>query len=118
MEMEHPSFDEFAEFIRKLAKLPRKKPIAPETEFEDGLGITGDDGCELLQAVETHYGVSLSSKEDGYRKAFNLGPNEFLFHSEGLLPDLLCKPPAFVVEFTLGDLYNALKEALKIKTRD
>lgn len=43
-----PSFEEFVAFIRDWAGISRKK-ITPETLFEDDLGITGDDGCELLE---------------------------------------------------------------------
>jgi acyl carrier protein len=113
------SFDEFAEFIRQWAGLSRKKQIAPETEFEDDLGITGDDGCELLEAAEKRFKVTLSSEENGYRETFNLGPNEFLFHAEGFgpsLPDLLFGRPApVVVTFTVGELYRAVQEALAKK---
>jgi len=114
--METVSFDEFAEFIREWAGLSRKKQIAPETESEDGLGITGDDGCELLEATEKRFKVTLSSEEHGYRKTFNLAPNEFLFHPEGfgLGPDpltLLGRPAPVIVDFTVGELYSAVQEA-------
>ncbi len=77
------SFDEFAEFVRECHGLSRKKQIAPETKFEDDLGITGDDGADLLEATEKRFNVSLCSKEHGCRETFNLGPNEYLFHPEG-----------------------------------
>ena len=120
-EMETVLFDEFAEFIREWARLSQKQQVRPETEFEVGLGITGDDGSELLEATEKRFNVTLSSEEHGYRKTFNLGPNEFLFHPEGLgpsLPDLLTifgRPAPVVVTFTVGQLYNAVQEALTKK---
>jgi hypothetical protein len=43
-------FDQFADFVREWGGLSRKKKIAPESEFEADLGITGDDGCDLLEA--------------------------------------------------------------------
>jgi hypothetical protein len=114
-EMDAPSFDEFAEFIRQWARISRKKRIAPETEFEDGLGITGDDGSDLLRATEKRFEVALSSEEYGYRKTFNLGPDEFLFHGEGLWPDvrtLFGRSAPVVVAFTVGALYEAVQKAL------
>ena len=116
--MEAPSLDEFAEFIRDWARIPRETRISAETRFEDDLGITGDDGCELLQATEKRFKVSLSSEEHGFRETFNLGPNEFLFHSEGFgpsLPDLLTlfgRPEPVVVAFTVGELDDAVRRAL------
>jgi len=116
--METPSFDDFAEFIRQWAKLSGKKEITPETHFENGLGITGDDGCDLLEATEKRFKITLSSAEHGYRKTFNLGPNEVLFHPEGFgpnLPDLLSlagRHTPVVILFTVGQLYKAVQDAL------
>jgi len=114
-----PSFEDLANFIREFAAIPRRKPIEPETLFEDDLGISGDDGCELLEATEKHFGVCLSSPEEGYRRTFDLAPHEFLFHSEGLgwdLSDLLSlfRPnamPSSIKAFTVGDLFEAIKKA-------
>ena len=94
-----PSFEEFATFVREWARIPARIEIVPETLFEDDLGITGDDGCELLQATEKHFWVCLSSPEDGYRRTFDLAPHEFLFHGEGLgwgLPDIIGPQPLIV----------------------
>jgi hypothetical protein len=113
--MDSLSFDEFAEFIRQRAHISRNKKIAPETEFEDGLGISGDDGCDLLRETEKRFEVALSSEEDGYRKTFNLGRDEFLFHSEGFGPDLstiVGRPAPVVIAFTVGALYDAVQKAL------
>ena len=71
-----------------MGRNPQSEAIVIETLFEDDLGITGDDGCELLEATETHFGVSLASPEEGYRCTFDLAPHEFLFHSEGFGLDL------------------------------
>jgi hypothetical protein len=114
-----PSFEELADFIRERAAISRRKPIVPETLFEDDLGITGDDGCELLEATEKHFGVCLSSPEEGYRRTFDLAPHEFLFHSEGLGWDLsdivsLFRPsaiPTSIRAFRVGDLFEAIKKA-------
>jgi acyl carrier protein len=117
--MEALSFDDCADFIRQWAKLSRKKEITPETQFEDDLGISGDDGCDLLEATEKRFMITLSSAEHGYRKTFDLSPNEFLFHPEGFgpsVPDMLRRsfgrPEPVVVAFTVGELYKAVQEAL------
>jgi acyl carrier protein len=78
-----PSFEQFAAFIREFNKLSPKIVITTATRFEKDLGITGDDGGDLLKEVEKHFGVQLSSRKHGVRHAFKLKPNENLFHSEG-----------------------------------
>jgi hypothetical protein len=91
----------------------------PETLFEDDLGITGDDGCELLEETERRFAVRLSSPEHGYRETFNLAPHEFLFNSEGFGPSFhdimtLFRPsliPSSVKRFTVGELFNAVRKA-------
>jgi len=107
--MPPPPFEEFAEFVRAFAGLSRKRSIVPSTRFEGDLGITGDDGCDLLRETETQFGVALSSKEHGYRLTFGLGPDEYLFHAEGL--DLFGLSSGPVREFTAGELYDAVCRA-------
>ncbi len=106
-----------ADFIREWAAIPKRKPILPATLFEDDLGISGDDGCGLLEATEKHFGVCLSTPEEGYRHTFDLAPHEFLFHSEGLgwgLLDIvsIIRPsamPPSIRAFRVGDLFEAIK---------
>jgi hypothetical protein len=113
------SFEEFATFVRDWAAIPKRKEITPETLFEDDLGITGDDGCELLEETERRFGVRLSSPEHGYRETFNLAPHEVLFNSEGFGPNwhdimALFRPsviPASVKRFTVGELFVAVRNA-------
>jgi hypothetical protein len=112
--METPSFDELAVFIRKWAMLPSDERIAPDTQFERDLGITGDDGGRLLHAIETHFDAQLATDEDGYRKTFDLKKNEFLFNSEAfplweLLPFVR---QSTVREFTVGELHTALEKSI------
>jgi hypothetical protein len=114
-----PSFEELASFIREWARIPTRVDITPETLFEDDLGITGDDGCELLEATAKRFRVCLSFPEDGYRGTFDLAPHEFLFHSEGLpwgLSDIidLFRPssmPPSVRAFRVGELFEAVRKA-------
>jgi hypothetical protein len=115
--MTAPTFDDLAAFIRAWAQLPIDEPIRPDTQFERELGITGDDGGELLQAVEKHFAIQLSTPTEGYRKIFGLGPHEYLFNGEGfpiweLLPFV---PTSTVRTFTVGELHEALvKTALRL----
>jgi len=111
------TFDEFAIFVREYLSVSDRKSIRPESRFERDLGVTGDDGNDLLEATERRFGVSLCSEETGVRETFNLGPNEYLFHSEGIGPDgmapsLLFGPTTPIVrEFTVGDLFGAVRNA-------
>jgi hypothetical protein len=107
--MESLPFEELAAFIRDWAQVPVEQPIGPDTRFEDDLGITGDDGGALLQAVAKRFTVQLTI-EDGYRKTLGLGKNEYLFNSEGfafweLLPFVSVST---VRTFTVGDLHDAM----------
>lgn len=118
------TFEQLAEFIRESSGISQRKAIAPETQFERDLGITGDDGCELLEAVEEHFATPLHTEEDGYREIFSLGANEYLFHSEGGFLPLFNSQPIITLfgsessqfgsenvrAFTVGDLYNALQK--------
>ncbi|MGD0939806.1 MAG: hypothetical protein ABR905_08830 [Terracidiphilus sp.] len=123
--MEKFTFEQLADFIREWSQLREYKNIAPETLFERDLGITGDDGAGLLEAVEKRFGVDLTSGEGGLQKTFNLQPNEFLFNSEGWGPsleDLLSffkrTPTPVVRSFTVGELYNAVEKVLKKKSEN
>jgi hypothetical protein len=111
------TFGEFAGFIREYWAVPARKEIAPETRFERDLGLTGDDGGDLLLATEKQFCVALCSDETGIRKTFNLEPNEYLFHSEGLelfpfeMTSLFSTTAHSVREFTVGELYEAVRKA-------
>jgi len=56
--------------------------ISGDTLLQDDLGITGDDGDELLNAAAAHFGVVPSDLQ----RAFSLADDEVLFDSEGCLP--------------------------------
>jgi acyl carrier protein len=119
--MEDLSFDQFADFVREWRRLSRKRKIEPESEFEADLGITGDDGIDLLSATERRFDIRLCSEEHGFRETFNLGSNEFLFHSEGFGPDvptLVGRPSPMITAFNVGELYRAVQEAMREKARE
>ncbi|WP_020595334.1 acyl carrier protein [Spirosoma panaciterrae] len=113
--MEPPNFDQFADFIREFSGYSPKKSISPTTLFEKELGITGDDGVELLDAVEKHFGISLINDENDLRSVFGLQPNEYLFDGEGW-PALWWfgtghKP--IIHAFTVGELYDVVHRAFQ-----
>ncbi|HKD61397.1 MAG TPA: DUF1493 family protein [Terracidiphilus sp.] len=113
--MQDFSFERLADFVRKWALLRNDKQISLDTQFERDLGITGDDGTELLEAVQERYGIEFTSE------SFGLEFNEYVFRSEGfeLFPiffqSLFGKPTPEVRSFTVGELYEAvLKELDKV----
>ena len=115
---EGPTPNDVAAFVRAWGRFPAKRLICAETQFERDLGITGDDGSELLEAAQKKFGVDLAPDENGYRKIFGLGPNEYLFNSEGFglgagLMTLFTTPS--VRAFTVGELFKAIQKAQQPK---
>jgi hypothetical protein len=106
--MNTPTFEEFSGFLRDFTGTSSETAIDPVTRLEADLGVTGDDGDDLLKETEEKYGVSLSTPDEGYRPAFGLSDHEYLFHSEGF--DLLgfFRAKEKVVEITVGQLYDAV----------
>lgn len=106
--MSLPSFDELADLICKQQRLRTGQQIEAATRFEDDLGISGDDGDELLEAVEQKYGVTFTAD------SFDLQPNESLFHGEGfdgigfMIRGIFRKPEPEIRTFTVGELHDAL----------
>ena len=111
------SFESFVVFLREWAHLPVSEKISFETQFERDLGITGDDGGDLLEATEKRFQIRLSSEDQGYREAFDLGPHEYLFRSEGgIVPEpVTLFGTSTVRPFTAGELYFAVERALAKK---
>jgi len=114
-----PSMADVIAFVRDFAGC-RREIIDENTWLEKDLGITGDDGVELLEEAEKVFGVSFSAEEGGFRKAFSLKENEYLFHSEGI--DFfgivyLCRrlrgiPAPVIRDLSVGQLHSVLVEAL------
>jgi acyl carrier protein len=118
------TFDEFAAWLREYWVVPNRKEISPETQFERDLGLTGDDGDDLLMATEKEFEVRLSNEESGLRETFDLQPNEFLFNSEGWGPSpaelislFSSSPSPTARSFTVGELFEAVR-GLRAKDRD
>jgi acyl carrier protein len=114
-----PTTEEVAEFVRRFAGISSDRSIGADTKIDDDLDLTGMDGIALLQAIEEHFGVVLMTDENGVRDAFDLGPNEYLFGSEGL--DLLGvsklirlvkgEPDPIVRDLTIEELRRAIRRA-------
>ncbi len=113
----NPNFEELAELIRQHLGFRLDKQIASEMQFERDLGITGDDGSEIVDAVAKQYGIEFTAE------SFGLEANEFLFNSEGigLIPSiirlLLRKPEPEVRSFTVGELFEAVRREVAAKSQ-
>jgi len=107
-------------FVRERSRIPTRVPIDGHTRLDADLGVTGDDGDELLRDVASHYQVALSNKTSGYRDAFELGADEYLFNREGVslfgIGSLICwilrgfreAPQTVVVDLTLERLHSVV----------
>lgn len=110
------TFEDVEAFVRDFAGLQRKRVITPDTRLENDLGITGDDGSELLEKAAAHFGVQLADPVHGYRPTFGLGENEYLFTSEGLdligIGELIRKlrkqPRPIIRDLSMQELHNAI----------
>lgn len=75
--------------IRESQCIGEAKAITDATLLERDLGITGDDGSELLEDLEKRFAVSFAGADGTLREAFGLEKDEYLFHSEGFNPLLM-----------------------------
>jgi hypothetical protein len=108
--MGKPSFDELAAIIREVAQVPPEQPIREDTQFERDLGVTGDDGGYLLQAVEKRLNIPFPANADDFRRLFDLADREYLFNSEGWDIETILPfgKKSTVRAFTVGELHKAL----------
>lgn len=110
--MEYPSFEKFAEVVRDCASVKRGTLLHPKMQLQRDLGMSEDRCSVLLKALETHYGVTLTSE------SFDLQPHERLFRSDADEPSyiqtVLRNTSTEVRPLTLGQLCHAvLKELSK-----
>ena len=106
--------------MRNFTGYRGSRPITCETRLEADLGVTGDDGDDLLEEASRCFNAALASPQDGYRTTFGLRSNDYLFSDEGV--DLLGvnalirwfrgEPRPVVRDLTLGQLHDAI-----VKTR-
>ena len=117
--MSKPSFEEVVAFVRDFHSISPRQAIASETRLEADLGITGDDGEDLLLAASERFQVDLLSPKKGISKILGLGPNEYLFGPEGFDPIgitvlvrwLKGKPRPIYRDLTVGELHDSIQKA-------
>jgi hypothetical protein len=90
--------------------------ITEQCLLENDLGITGDDGSKLLEAIEKQFGVSLVGTDGTIRDVFHLAKDEYLFHSEGFnlvawIASWFGKDLDKVKPITVGQLFEAVLKA-------
>ncbi len=115
-EIIEPLLLDVANFVRAWTGMDNEFVVSSETRLEANLGITGDDGEELLKAVAKEFGVALANPDDGYRTTFSLLANEYLFSSEGfdllgigsLIGRIRGIPHHVVRDLTVGQLHTAI----------
>lgn len=83
------------EFIRRETG-EDKKEINLSTLIEDDLGITGEDGYDLIRNFSKRFRVDIS--EFDYSKYFYPEPSPYLVMKDKILP------------LSVGDLYRAIIE--------
>lgn len=110
-----PSLAEVIAFVREFSGWKRKT-IDENTWLEKDLHISGDDGMALLEEAEQFFGVNFPAESGGFRQAFSLAENEYLFHGEGydfsgltyLCRRLRGIPPPVIRDLSVGQLYQVL----------
>jgi acyl carrier protein len=110
---EDASFDTLIEIIRECQGFSAHDEIYPDMLLEQDLGISGDDGCELLNAIEQTFGISFLGADGTLKETFKLAEGEYLFHSEGFslfgfIATLLGKDVEKVKPLTVGQLHEAV----------
>ena len=66
------TIDNLTKAIRESQSISNQKIITDHTTLEDDLGITGDDGCDLLEDIERQFSLSFSNQEGSFREVFSL----------------------------------------------
>jgi acyl carrier protein len=67
-----PSLEEVIEFVREFSG-DHKSVITEHTLLDADLGITGDDGVELLEDAEKRFGVSFVTEERAFQEICKIG---------------------------------------------
>jgi acyl carrier protein len=106
--------------IRECQGFSEKDIITEASLLEKDLGITGDDGSELIEVIEKKFDISFAGSDGSLRDAFGLGEGQYLFHSEGmnlfwLLASLFGRDLENVKTITVGELYLATRHAQEKK---
>lgn len=118
---QQPSFAQVVAFLRDATGCCESEVITEHTRLEADLGVTGDDGVELLEAAERVFNVDFVGT-DGFRSTFGLAENEYLFGPEGidifapiviLIKFILRIPQTThnITDLTAGELHKAICRA-------
>ncbi|MDH3223375.1 MAG: DUF1493 family protein [Gemmatimonadota bacterium] len=105
--------DDVVEFVREFTRVPPRISITADTRIEADLGVTGDDGVELLLGAEERFCADFG---DDLAGVFGLDQGQTLFNDEGtgmpgmgvLLRLLGRGAPPEVRDLKVGELYEAL----------
>ena len=98
-------FDHFCCIIAEFCQADIQK-ITSNTLVEDDLGITGDDGDDLLLTLQDEFGILFGDENGSIRKAFGLQDDQYLFHSEGFKTFFSKEENVFPL--TVEQLYNVV----------
>ncbi len=106
-------------FIKENQGIGSSREISESTLLESDLGITGDDGIELLEDLEKRFDISFAGSDGSLREAFGLEKNEFLFHGEGfdffgISASLFGRAHTRVKALSVGELHRVI---VSIKNR-
>ena len=111
------SLTDFVAFLRAHLGIAPSRRIDPGTTLEKDLGVTGDEGWELLEAISREYSVTFLGADGTLSEAFQLKPGQTLFHAEagvslyGLVAHLFSADSEDVLPVTVGGLYDATLKA-------
>lgn len=105
------SLEDLVDFIKDCFSFTNKE-ITRESLLERDLGITGDDGDELLLAIMDEFSIEFRDEKDSIRDAFELKDDEYLFHGEGWsISGLFIKEN--IKPLTVGQLYDVMQKMSK-----
>jgi len=115
------TLEEVIACIRESQGIKEARSITDTTLLERDLGITGDDGIELLEGLQKQFGVSFSGSDGTLREAFGLKKDEYLFHSEGfslllMIANFFGCPIEKVKPISVGQLHRVILK--RTKNRD
>lgn len=84
MSQPEPSVEDVVAFVREFTRVGSRQPVNSQTRLEADLGVTGDDGADLLEATAARYGLDHEALGSALVETLGLGPDEFVFGPEGL----------------------------------
>jgi len=101
------TFDDVVRALRASQGIRNQVMITGATLVESELGITGDDGCDLLEDLEQAFHIAFAGEDGSLREAFGLDDDQFLFHGEGWNPLALFRKEN-VKPLSVGELHRVI----------